>query len=189
MKTTNHKTPFFPAPIVFMLSFSLLLGSALAKEESETKTAKKNESINMLYAHYLDMHKALSKDNLEKAKQAGKKLADSKALGEKAKEFNQADDINQARKEFMDISNKMIAMMKETDYKGEKDVLLYHCPMANDNKGADWLQSEEGTANPYYGSQMYACGSKKADLSKAGSKAEKQQMKKKMKGHEKHHHH
>ena len=34
-----------------------------------------------------------------------------------------------------------------------------HCPMANDNKGADWLSLEEEILNPYYGDAMLSCGS------------------------------
>ena len=37
-------------------------------------------------------------------------------------------------------------------------VLRFHCPMAFDGQGADWLQSETATANPYYGTAMPSCG-------------------------------
>ncbi|TXD85537.1 efflux RND transporter periplasmic adaptor subunit [Subsaximicrobium wynnwilliamsii] len=44
-----------------------------------------------------------------------------------------------------------------------KDVnpILYvqKCPMANNNKGAVWLSTEEDIRNPYYGEQMMTCGS------------------------------
>ena len=33
-----------------------------------------------------------------------------------------------------------------------------------DGTGADWLQSREGTENPYYGSQMFRCGSQTESL-------------------------
>jgi Cu(I)/Ag(I) efflux system membrane fusion protein len=33
-----------------------------------------------------------------------------------------------------------------------------HCPMAFDNKGANWLQAESKLANPYYGAMMLRCG-------------------------------
>ena len=36
---------------------------------------------------------------------------------------------------------------------------LFHCPMALDGEGADWIQEGEETANPYYGSEMLRCGS------------------------------
>ena len=34
-----------------------------------------------------------------------------------------------------------------------------HCPMAFDGRGASWLQAVEDVRNPYYGSDMLACGS------------------------------
>jgi membrane fusion protein, copper/silver efflux system len=33
-----------------------------------------------------------------------------------------------------------------------------HCPMAFNNRGADWLQADEEIANPYFGSKMFRCG-------------------------------
>ena len=33
------------------------------------------------------------------------------------------------------------------------------CPMANNNKGAVWLSTEEEIKNPYYGDAMLTCGS------------------------------
>jgi len=33
------------------------------------------------------------------------------------------------------------------------------CPMANNNKGAVWLSTEEEIRNPYYGDAMLTCGS------------------------------
>ena len=34
----------------------------------------------------------------------------------------------------------------------------FHCPMAFDNRGADWLQNTPETANPYFGKAMPRCG-------------------------------
>ena len=35
---------------------------------------------------------------------------------------------------------------------------VFHCPMALDGAGADWIQAGEATANPYFGSGMLRCG-------------------------------
>ncbi|WP_194850587.1 efflux RND transporter periplasmic adaptor subunit [Nonlabens antarcticus] len=44
---------------------------------------------------------------------------------------------------------------------GSIDPTLYvqKCPMANNNKGAVWLSTEQDIRNPYYGEQMMTCGS------------------------------
>ncbi|NNC61403.1 MAG: DUF3347 domain-containing protein, partial [Eudoraea sp.] len=39
-----------------------------------------------------------------------------------------------------------------------------HCPMANSNKGADWLSSSKEIRNPYYGEAMLTCGSVRGEL-------------------------
>ncbi|PKP34687.1 MAG: hypothetical protein CVT98_10650 [Bacteroidetes bacterium HGW-Bacteroidetes-15] len=37
-------------------------------------------------------------------------------------------------------------------------IYVQHCPMADNNKGADWLSSEKEIKNPYFGSSMLKCG-------------------------------
>lgn len=43
-------------------------------------------------------------------------------------------------------------------HQGSETWYLAHCPMAFDNKGADWLQRGEPIRNPYFGSRMFRCG-------------------------------
>jgi Cu(I)/Ag(I) efflux system membrane fusion protein len=41
-----------------------------------------------------------------------------------------------------------------------QDGTLYvqHCPMAFNNKGADWISREHDIRNPYFGVSMLTCG-------------------------------
>jgi Cu(I)/Ag(I) efflux system membrane fusion protein len=41
-----------------------------------------------------------------------------------------------------------------------QDGTLYvqHCPMAFNNKGADWISREHDIRNPYFGASMLTCG-------------------------------
>lgn len=64
-------------------------------------------------------------------------------------------DIEGLRKGFESISKGMIILAKVAKPEGLK---VFHCPMAMDNKGANWLQRNETTANPYFGSSMLRCG-------------------------------
>ena len=41
----------------------------------------------------------------------------------------------------------------------EKPIYVQHCPMADHNKGADWLSLEKAIKNPYFGNKMLTCGS------------------------------
>ena len=45
---------------------------------------------------------------------------------------------------------------------------VFHCPMAFDDRGADWIQwSGTRTENPYFGSAMYRCGKEQLALESA----------------------
>ncbi len=70
--------------------------------------------------------------------------------------------IEEARKRFKVLSQSMIDYVKELQgqTKDAEKIYVYYCPMAD----ASWLQKEEGTRNPYYGSSMLKCGSVKEEL-------------------------
>ncbi|GAB6096980.1 hypothetical protein JCM14469_32340 [Desulfatiferula olefinivorans] len=61
------------------------------------------------------------------------------------------------RKTFQAVSRSMVDMARGL---GPADRTLYvqHCPMADDNKGADWLSADKEIRNPYYGKSMLSCG-------------------------------
>lgn len=66
------------------------------------------------------------------------------------------EDLSQQREAFLDISNVLIAMVK--DYRPlDFTVYLYHCPMAV-NTGGHWLTDTEEIANPFFGDEMATCG-------------------------------
>lgn len=71
----------------------------------------------------------------------------------------QAADITALRTHFEPISTAMITLYKEAHLHGFSE---FHCPMALDGKGANWLQKDETIANPYFGSSMLRCGAKVA---------------------------
>lgn len=65
--------------------------------------------------------------------------------------------IEQLRKSFQTVSAAMIEMANM--FKPlNKTIYVLHCPMADNNKGADWLSSEKEIRNPYFGSSMLTCG-------------------------------
>ena len=70
--------------------------------------------------------------------------------------------IEEARKKFKNLSRSTIDYVKELQgqIKDAEKSYVYYCPMAD----ASWLQKEEGTRNPYYGSSMLKCGSVKEEL-------------------------
>lgn len=80
-----------------------------------------------------------------------------------AKAVSEAKTIAEVRIAFKPLSDQMIAYAEHANL--SSNVYLMHCPMAFDNKGADWLQNSEKLYNPYYGSRMLTCGSTKRTIS------------------------
>ena len=132
---------------------------------------------------YFSMQQALSKDDLSNAKKLvplissninkqveldgmTKKLWDvEKPKIKKAlQDIDSAKTIKGARSAFESLSTSMEVLVVHFGGPKSHKVAKYHCPMVDGNRGASWLQNTEGTQNPYYGSQMYSCGSKMKDL-------------------------
>jgi Cu(I)/Ag(I) efflux system membrane fusion protein len=78
-----------------------------------------------------------------------------KAALDKIKE---AEGIERMREEFEKLSNELIAVVEQFGAHGANTLYKLNCPMAFDNKGADWLQMDEDTHNPYFGASMLKCG-------------------------------
>lgn len=130
------------------------------------------------YLSYVKMQAALSRDDLDGAKEAAKSFqadvtrADMTLLNGDAhnlwmKELGQlstttemigrAKTIDDARFSFALISEGTIAVAKHFGA-GDLSLHRFHCPMAFDGRGADWLQVKERTENPFFGSAMFRCG-------------------------------
>lgn len=73
-----------------------------------------------------------------------------------------AGNIKHQREHFDMLSKDMYDLVK-TFGAGQK--LYYdHCPMYNNNKGADWISETKEIVNPYLGKEMSTCGSIKEEL-------------------------
>jgi membrane fusion protein, copper/silver efflux system len=150
------------------------------------------KQLDDIYQVYFDLHYLLSRDNFEEIKsktdefKTALKNVDMKLLDHEshliwmdsvnelkngAGKIQKSSDINQARKGFDTLSKSMIEVAKMFG-SDSQPLLVYHCPMAFDNTGADWLQNKEGTENPYFGSSMFSCGDKKTDLTSKVKKEE-----------------
>jgi Cu(I)/Ag(I) efflux system membrane fusion protein len=78
-----------------------------------------------------------------------------------AVELAAAGDLEARRSSFAPLTERLVQALDSFGYALEGGpVGLFHCPMAQDGAGADWLQRGEQTANPYYGSMMLRCGSR-----------------------------
>lgn len=137
-----------------------------------------------LLNRYFDLESALAKDDLKNAIQSGRALdsafkqvneniftGPSKALWQRTsdklkialKSIDTWSDIKEIRKDFIAISVAMIELAESLKPLPEK-IYVQHCPMADSNKGADWLSREKEIFNPYFGSAMLKCGEVKRTI-------------------------
>ena len=61
------------------------------------------------------------------------------------------------RDHFVHLNEHLVALTANLDSLG-KTHYVQRCPMANNNKGAIWISTEEEIRNPYYGDVMLTCG-------------------------------
>lgn len=86
--------------------------------------------------------------------------ADAKPIVERllrAAEAMNAKSITEQRKAFVELSQATKAVVESSA--PTRTLYLIHCPMAFSAAGADWLQTSDDVANPYYATEMKACGS------------------------------
>lgn len=128
---------------------------------------------------YLSLHEALAGDDTNLAVSAAKSAAESlsgvdmsllspephnlwmggvSGMSEALDKVQKAVDIAAARKAFETFSNELIAMVKQFGIPETKQLYRIHCPMAFNNKGADWVQEDKEVRNPYFGASMLKCG-------------------------------
>lgn len=65
--------------------------------------------------------------------------------------------LDEIRPAFQKTSTEMLALGKSFG-PGTYTIYVQHCPMANTNKGADWLSLDKEIKNPYFGAAMLGCG-------------------------------
>ena len=144
--------------------------------------------LDAVYSDYFNIQYALSHDQLDDANQFGQNMQISldktdhellkgsahdlwmKQLGvlkNSSSAIEGAETIAESRVAFEKLSNALIMIAQKIGSSGERAILLFHCPMAFDSKGANWLQDKEGTENPYFGSKMFTCGTQEAIITRA----------------------
>ena len=147
-----------------------------SKKTTISDDAKK--SLHPLFDNYFKLKNALASDDFEDAKASG--VAMNNSLGKVDMNLLKADahslwmqqstalksslqhiehirDIKAIRRKFISISNSMIAIAESFDPLSTT-VYVQHCPMADSNKGADWLSQVKEIRNPYFGQAMIDCG-------------------------------
>ena len=132
-----------------------------------------------VFASYTDVSESLAGDDAEGAKSAAEEMKtrlsmvnmlfldgeahaawmELKPLMDKAlDDIQAAGDIVAMRTAFEPLSLGMIDAATRYGLPPDTPAFVLSCPMAFENKGATWLQSDEAIRNPYFGAAMYRCG-------------------------------
>ena len=155
------------------------------KSGNEKKTADKTKisekvktALQPLYGAYFELKNNLVQDNFEGAVQSAKNMSNvlnqinmgiftedahmiwmkyQPNLKDGLTHIDHMQTIDDLRDEFINISKAMIAL-SESFGSMNGEVYVQHCPMADHNKGADWLSMDKEIKNPYFGSAMLTCG-------------------------------
>lgn len=156
---------------------SMMSADSQSSEQIDISDEAKSE-FNSLYAKYFEFKDALTEDDFQSAKAKAKELKivfgeiDMKAFQDDAHEkwmsyhgkmkkivehIHHHNNIDDLRKNFIALSDWMI-QVTETFSPISETLYLQHCPMADNDKGADWLSKEEEIVNPYFGESMLRCG-------------------------------
>lgn len=169
----NHGSTETPAP-----SKKTATVTEPAEKNQVVIDQKAKEALQPLYTDYLNLKDALVADKLTEAQKAAVHMQTSLASVDMAVFKDRAHDtwmtfsddleralehaphaktIEELRKAFQPISNTMIALSKSFKPMN-KTMYVQHCPMADNNKGADWLSLDKDIKNPYFGESMLTCG-------------------------------
>jgi Cu(I)/Ag(I) efflux system membrane fusion protein len=136
------------------------------------------ESIQPLFKSYLNMKNALVVDELSEAISQGKEfqkqlkqinmaifkgdahnvwMLHSSKIEKSIRALVTSKDLTNVRKHFVALSEQMVFLIK-TFQPSDRTIYIQHCPMANEDNGADWLSTEKEIKNPYFGASMMKCG-------------------------------
>ena len=122
----------------------------------------------------LSISEKLAADNLKGAKEVAQKAHNhlmkvnnlqipklssvSKQLMPVLMKLAASDSLKGAREQLFGLTPLLKDLVSLVENQLSFTIYEEHCPMAFDNKGANWLQKESELANPYYGAMMLRCG-------------------------------
>jgi hypothetical protein len=158
--------------------------TATASTQSTIAASQQPALIDEAVTAYLRLKNALIADNGKEAATAGKQLheamlkldnasfaKDQKTVYDEVKDdikehaehiSTNAEKIAHQREHFDMLSKDMYDLVKSI--KPSQTLYKDHCPMYNDNKGADWLSEVKEIKNPYLGKKMPDCGEVKEEI-------------------------
>lgn len=121
---------------------------------SEQPAEKQSQLPEGLFNSYVASQEALAVDSYEDARAALEQLAadSSGELQTLAQAAVAAENIEGIRAAFVLLSDEVARATLPEGYS------LAFCPMANNFRGANWVQKGKDINNPYFGASMLTCG-------------------------------
>ncbi len=156
------------------------------------ESAEAVQALTPIYNAFFNVQMALASDDLQAAKKAANVLREQTGkvdmtlfsssghmqwmkLSDKLSDYSssvaKSDDIETARKGFYNLAKTIVTLHNTFGHSDAKNYYLTFCPMANDNKGAYWLQTVDTVYNSFYGEMMLRCGEIKDTLPSISEKA------------------
>lgn len=130
----------------------------------------KDEKLNAVYQHYIHLTTALTNSDAAEAKiaanaiEAGaKEIERGSVIASTAAKITSAADIEAQRNAYSTLSNSIIDLVKKSGLKSG-ELYVDYCPMALNDKGANWLSNKKEIRNPYFGEKMMTCGEVKETI-------------------------
>ncbi len=121
------------------------LKDALVATDVKKSTSKTQVLLEELDRLEIGMLNDMARSHLEKIKESAIRIVET-------------DEIEEQRKQFKPMSEHMVAIAS-TFSNLDRPIYVQFCPMADGNKGANWLSFEDKVLNPYFGDKMLTCGS------------------------------
>jgi Cu(I)/Ag(I) efflux system membrane fusion protein len=156
--------------------------SSTSHQEKAQRFSESADAVGALtpvYKAYFDVQMALALDDPETTTKAanavrakvgkvdmslfsrrghGRWMELSKQISEYASGMASSENIDAARKDFYHLAKAIIDLQNSFGHVDDRNYYLTFCPMANDYKGAYWLQTVDTVYNSFYGAKMLRCG-------------------------------
>lgn len=146
-----------------------------------------DQALRPVVAAYLGMQERLAQDDLPGAQEHARALVEAAAAVELTEPREAAEawqpiaqhlrmhgtraadagSIEEARGQFERLGQQIATLLRTFGNPTDQALRLAHCPMAFDNRGAEWIQTSEGIDNAYFGAAMRTCGSIRATVEPA----------------------
>ncbi len=137
-------------PETFQKDFTTVLSAYF-----ELKDAFVNSDVEAVKAAAYKMRQEVK--SLKTANLGTMEVSHVKELNKMLQAIFENDVLENQRDHFIILSQDMVAFASNLD-EIDTPVFVHRCPMANSNRGADWLSLSKEVRNPYYGEAMMTCG-------------------------------